>query len=133
MPVERVSKGFADLSMTFQINPINYDLITLKNETAIARSIRNIVLTHRGERFFNQEFGCDASHYLFNTIDEFTANDVERKITTSIQIHEPRVRVNFVTVIANELENALNVTINYTIIGINATPQELSFALQSAR
>ena len=53
MPLERVSQGFKDLSMTFKRNPLNDDLIALKNETAIARSIRNIVFTVPGERFFD--------------------------------------------------------------------------------
>ena len=48
MPLERVSKGFKDISMSFKVNPINYDLIDIKNETAIARSIRNLVLTSSG-------------------------------------------------------------------------------------
>ena len=57
MPLERTSKSFKDLSMTFQVNPMNYDIIALKNESAIARSIRNLVLTQPGERFFNQNLG----------------------------------------------------------------------------
>ncbi len=65
MPLERISKGFKDLSMTFQVNPINYDLIALKNETAIARSVRNLVLTYPGERFFNENLGSKVSRSLF--------------------------------------------------------------------
>ena len=51
MPSERISKAFKDISLSFQVNPLNYDLIAIKNETAIARSIRNLVLTQPGERF----------------------------------------------------------------------------------
>ena len=54
MPVERVSKGFKDISSSFKVNPLSEDLIAIKNETAIARSIRNLVLTQQGERFFRQ-------------------------------------------------------------------------------
>ena len=49
MPVERISKGFRDISMSFEANPLNNDLIGVKNDTAIARSIRNLVLTTPGE------------------------------------------------------------------------------------
>ena len=59
MPLERVSQGFKDLSMTFQANPLNSDLIGLKNENAIARSVRNIVMTIPGEKFFNEDFWQD--------------------------------------------------------------------------
>ena len=55
MPLERVSRGFKDLSMTFQSNPLNDDLIGLKNENAIARSVRNIVMTVPGEKFFQPD------------------------------------------------------------------------------
>jgi len=54
MPVERISRGFKDVSMSFEINPISSDLIATKDETAIARSVRNLVLTRPGEKFFNQ-------------------------------------------------------------------------------
>ena len=56
MPLERVSQGFKDISMSFQVNPLNLDLIALKNETAIARSVRNIVFTLPGEKFFDSSF-----------------------------------------------------------------------------
>ena len=65
MPVERLSRGFKDISFAFQVNPLNNDLITLKNETAIARSVRNLVFTLPGERFLikilDQKF---LEHYL---------------------------------------------------------------------
>ena len=53
MPVQRVSKAFKDISATFQINPLNRDLIQLKNTNAIARSIRNLIMTVPGERPFS--------------------------------------------------------------------------------
>ena len=65
MPVERVSRGFKDISMTFQANPLNNDLIAIKNQNAIARSIRNIVFTLPGEKYFNPNFGSKISKVLF--------------------------------------------------------------------
>ena len=56
MPLERISQGFKDISMTFQRHPLTDDLIALKNEQAIARSLRNIVFTTPGEKFFNETF-----------------------------------------------------------------------------
>ncbi len=57
MPIERISKGFKDISMSFQANPLSNDLIALKNANAIARSVKNIVFTLPGEKFFNEDFG----------------------------------------------------------------------------
>jgi len=65
VPLERVSQGFKDISMTFQSNPLTSDIIALKNENAIARSIRNIVFTVPGEKFFDETFGSTISESVF--------------------------------------------------------------------
>jgi len=133
MPLERVSKGFKDLSMTFQVNPINYDLIALKNETAIARSIRNLVLTYPGERFFNQNLGSKVSQSLFENIDDISSSIIKDEIENTIRNYEPRVDLIEVIVAPNYDSNEFNVTINYRIVGIDVLPQQLSFALQPTR
>ena len=133
MPVERVSKGFKDLSMSFQVNPINYDLIALNNETAIARSIRNLVFTYPGEKFFNQSFGSGVSRSLFENIDDISASVIKDEIANTIKNYEPRVKLIDVIVSPNYSGNEFNITVNYDIIGIDALPQQLSFALQPTR
>jgi len=133
MPVERVSKGFKDLSLSFQVNPLNYDLIAIKNETAIARSIRNLVFTLPGERFFNQNLGSRVSRVLFENMDEITASIIQTEIENTIKNYEPRVSLTRVDVSPNYDENEFNVTIRYNIIGIDVLPQQLAFALQPTR
>jgi phage baseplate assembly protein W len=133
MPVERLSKGFKDLSMSFQVNPLNYDLIAIKNETAIARSIRNLVFTLRGERFFNSNLGSGVSKVLFENMDEITASVLQDEIKNTINNYEPRVSLIGVDVSPNYDENEFNVTIRYNIIGIDVSPQQLAFALQPTR
>ena len=71
MPLERVSQGFKDVSMTFQRNPLNDDLVALKNETAIARSLKNIVFTQPGEKFFDEDFGSQVSRFLWGSRPQF--------------------------------------------------------------
>jgi len=133
MPVERLSKGFKDLSMSFQVSPLNYDLIAIKNETAIARSIRNLVFTLRGERFFNENLGSRVSRVLFENMDEITASVIQTEIENTIKNYEPRVSLTSVNVSPNYDENEFNVTIKYNIIGIDVLPQQLAFALQPTR
>ena len=133
MPLERVSKGFKDLSMTFQANPLNFDLIALKNETAIARSVRNLVLTSPGERFFNENLGSKVSRSLFENIDAISASVIKDEIENTITNYEPRVNLISVDVAPNYSEGEFNVTINYRIVGIDVLPQQLSFALQPTR
>ena len=133
MPLERVSSGFKDISMTFKVNPLNFDLIGLKNENAIARSVRNIVFTLPGERFFNEQFGSRISASLFENIDDITANQIVAEIRQSIENFEPRVKLLDVQAFPNFDNNQFDVMIIYEIIGADIPPQELQFALQSTR
>ena len=133
MPLERVSQGFKDISMTFQANPLNEDLIALKNENAIARSIRNIVFTTPGEKFFNPSFGSRITESLFENIDDITATIIVDEIRESIENYEPRVDLNNVEAFPNYDNNSFDLVITYTIIGSEIPPQELQFVLQTNR
>ena len=133
MPLERVSQGFKDISMTFQSNPLNSDLITLKNESAIARSVRNIVFTLPGEKFFNENFGSRVSKSLFENIDEISASIIQDEIENSILNYEPRVELIEVKTNPNYDNNEFNVTIIYKIIGADVPTQQLEFVLQPTR
>ena len=84
MPVERISKGFKDISMSFEVNPINEDLIGVKDRTAIARSIRNLVLTVPGERFFNPDLGSRVSELLFDVMDDISGATIRDEIDETI-------------------------------------------------
>lgn len=133
MPLERISKGFRDLSMTFQINPLNYDLIALRNETAISRSIRNIVFTLPGEKFFNPSFGSKITRSLFEVIDDLTASVIRDEIINSINNYEPRVSLIEVRSTPDEENLSFKVTIIYEIIGADVPTQKLEFILQPTR
>jgi len=133
MPLERISQGFKDLSMTFQSNPLNSDLIGLKNENAIARSVRNIVMTIPGEKPFNEDFGSRISGLLFENVDNVTAAVISDEITESVTNYEPRVSLTNVEVIPNFDNNSFDAVVTYNIIGADAPPQELQFALLPTR
>jgi phage baseplate assembly protein W len=133
MPLERVSQGFKDISMTFQSNPLNGDLIALKNENAIARSIRNIVFTLPGEKFFNEDFGSRISRSLFENIDDISASVITDEIRQSILNYEPRVRLISVNSYPDYENGSFDVTIVYEIIGADVPAQELQFILQPTR
>ena len=133
MPLERVSQGFKDISMTFQANPLNNDLIALKNENAIARSIRNIVFTLPGEKFFDSSFGSRITDSLFDNIDDITATIIVDEIRESIENNEDRVKLNNVEAFPDYENNSFDLTITYEIVGRNIPTQELQFILQSSR
>ena len=133
MPLERVSQGFKDVSMTFQKHPLTSDILALKNESAIARSVRNIVFTVPGEKFFDEDFGSRISQSLFENINDISANIIRNEIKSSLRLYEPRVNVREVEVKPNFDQNEFNVTIIYEIIGADVPAQELQFVLQSTR
>ena len=133
MPAQRVSKSFKDISMSFKFNPLSGDLIALKNENAIARAVRNIVLTTPGEKFFDPDFGSSVSEILFENVDEITAISIEDEIKSSLKNYEPRVELINVTVDPNFDENQFDVRITYRIVGIDIPPSELEFALLPSR
>ena len=133
MPIERVSQGFKDISMTFQSNPLNDDLIAIKNDNAIARSLRNIVFTTPGEKFFNESFGSRITESLFENIDDITATVIVDEIRESINNYEPRVEVDDVKAFPDYENNSFDVTITYDVIGSEIPTQELQFVLQSSR
>jgi phage baseplate assembly protein W len=133
VPLERVSQGFKDISMTFQSNPLTSDIIALKNENAIARSIRNIVFTIPGEKFFDESFGSNINKSIFDNIDELSALIIKDQITESIESFEPRVQLIRVNTFPDFDNNSFDVTVIYEIIGADIPPQELQFVLQQTR
>ena len=133
MPAQRVSKSFKDLSMSFKFNPLSGDLITLKNENAIARAVRNIVLTTPGEKLFDPDFGSSVSEILFENVDDITAVSIEDEIKSSLKNYEPRVELINVNVNPNFDANQFDVIISYRIVGIDIPPSELEFALLPSR
>jgi phage baseplate assembly protein W len=133
MPVERVSRGFKDISMSFEVNPINNDIIGVKNDTAIARSIRNLIFTVPGERFFNENLGSKVSQVLFDTVDDISASAIRDEIEETIIKYEPRVKIKDIRVKPDFDIYTFDVTIVYDIVGIDALTQQLNFALQPTR
>jgi phage baseplate assembly protein W len=133
VPLQRISQGFKDISMTFQSNPLTKDLIVLKNENAIARSIKNIVFTNPGEKPFQPNFGSRITESLFENIDDITALEIESELKESIQRQEPRVNLTKLKVTPDIEGNGFDVVINYDIIGADVPPQQLEFVLLPTR
>ena len=133
MPAQRVSKGFKDVSMSFKFNPLSGDLIALKNENAIARSVRNIVLTTPGEKIHDPYFGSNVNALLFENVDEISAVAIRDEIENSLKNYEPRIVLEEILVDPDYDMNQFDVTITYRIVGIDVPPTQLEFALLPSR
>lgn len=133
MPLERVSQSFRDISASFQANPLNNDLVVLKNANAIARSIRNIISTSPGEKFFDPDFGSNVTKLLFENLDDISAISIRDEIENSINNYEPRVSLISVNTNPDYDNNSLDVKLIYRIIGVDIPPQQLEFVLLPTR
>ena len=129
----RVSRSFKDISLSFEPHPITKDLPILKNANAIRRSVRNLVQTIPGERFFNPILGSSVYDSLFDLMDFGTSNLIEQEIVTTLRNFEPRVNNVRVRVSARADQNNFDVTIFFDIVGAALPPQEFSFILEATR
>ena len=119
--------------MSFQVNPLSNDLIALQNENAIARSVRNIIFTVPGEKFFDPEFGTKISDSLFELIDDISASAIKDQIEYSLETYESRVALRNVKVEPDFENNGYSVEIVYDIIGADIESQQITFILQPTR
>jgi phage baseplate assembly protein W len=133
MAIRRISRAFKDISLSFDPHPITKDLPVLKNETAIRRSVRNIVQTIPTEKFFNPLFGSDVRGSLFDFVDFGTASVISDQILISIENFEPRVDNLQVEVLPRPDSNEFEVTVVFDIIGQEFPTQEYSFLLEATR
>ena len=133
MPVQRVSRGFKDISLSFEPHPVTKDLPVIKNESAILRAVRNLVQTVPTERVFNSALGSEITQSLFEFVDFGTAAVVREQIITSIKNFEPRVTNLVVEVIPDPDSNSFEVDISFDILGQETPAQQFTFILEATR
>ena len=130
---QRVSRSFKDISLSFDPHPVTKDIPVLRNERAITRSVRNLVQTIPGERFFNPILGSGVRRLLFDFVDVGTATSIEEEILTTISNFETRVTNVQVQVDPRPDQNNFDVTVFFDIIGQSLPTQEFSFILEATR
>ena len=129
----RVSRSYKDISLSFDPHPITKDLPVLKNVNAIRRSVRNLVQTIPGERFFNPLLGSSVYDSIFDLADFGTSSLIESEIITTIANFEPRVDNVQVRVDERYDQNNFDVTIFFDVVGQELPSQEFSFILEATR
>ena len=133
MVVKRISRAFKDISLSFEMHPVTKDIPVLKNESAIKRSIRNIVQTIPSERFFQPYFGSEIKNSLFEFVDFGSASLLEKQIELAIKNFEPRVENPVIEVSPTPDGNAFEIDIKYRIIGQDVPPQQFTYILEATR
>ena len=130
---ERRSRGFRDISLSFEPHPVTKDITILRDTACIRASVSNIVKTIRGERFFNEFFGSNVRSSFFEFVDFANAASIETEIREAIKNFEPRVSDLNVSVDALPDDNTFEVTLVFSLIGEAAPRQSYTFLLESTR
>ena len=133
MAINRKSRAFKDISLSFSPHPVTKDLPVLVNERAIIRSVRNLVETIPTERFFNSILGTDIRDTLFGNYDRAEVMMIEDQIRETLGNFEPRVSNVGATVKARPDDNNLDITVFFDITGLDLPTQSFSFILEPTR
>lgn len=110
---------FKDLSLDFTAHPVTGDVRPVTNETAIRRSIKNIILTPKGGKLFRPEYGSNVGNYLFKQQDALTRYDLEQSLYQSIKRFESRVDVTRID--ATYTDHGIDILVEYRIKNIGTT------------
>ena len=133
MAIQRKSRAFKDISLSFSPHPVTKDLPILANERAISRSVRNLVETIPTERFFDSNLGSDVRELLFENFAGSSVMILEDMIRTTIRNYEPRVGDIGIEVDAIPETNNVDVKVLFEIKGLDAPVQSFSFILEPTR
>ena len=129
----QISRAFKDISLSFTRSPITNDLVTLRNEDAIKKSVINLCRTRLTDRFFNELLGTSIEDALFELVGEDIGVSLEEEIKTLLTNFEPRIKVTQINIEDDIDENGLYITIRYNIIGLPFPEQNIEFLLQPSR
>ena len=133
MAIQRKSRTFKDISLSFSPHPITKDLPVLVNERAIVRSVRNLVETIPTERFFQPNLVTDIRDSLFENYSRTTVNIIEDQVRDTVRNYEPRVGNVGVEVLAFPDDNNFEVNVLFDINGLDVPPQSFTFILEPTR
>jgi phage baseplate assembly protein W len=88
---------------------------TYSTSNQIQSNLINLLLTNKGERLYNPEFGADLKTVLFEGITEDTSNIIQNLIITNVNIFIPEITISSVDVVKDEDNNTISVTVQYRI------------------
>ena len=127
------SRAFKDINLSFKRHPVTNDVVAIRNEDAIKRSVKNIVFTILGEKPFDPTFGSVMNDSLFELSTNLSEISISDEIKSSLSRFEPRINNVIVTASMYPDSNEMNCTVQYDIIGLSAPTQSVEVILQPAR
>ena len=128
-----ISRAFKDINLSFKRHPVTNDVLTVSNEDAIKRSVKNIVFTILGEKPFDPTFGSVVNDALFELSTSLNEIRISDEITSSLNRFEPRISNVVATATVYPDSNEMNCVVQYDITGLEAPTQTVEVILQPAR
>jgi len=126
------NRQWADLDLDFVNHPITKDIVRKTNVEAVKRSVRNLILTNRYDKYFHPEIDGGVTRHLFNLTTAHTKHDIKLAVVNCLNNYEPRVVVDDVSVTGDLDNNGFNVSIYFTVIN-SPEPIEISLFLERVR
>ena len=127
------SRAFKDINLSFKRHPVTNDVVAIRDEDAIKRSVKNIIFTILGEKPFEPNFGSVMNQSLFDLNTNLSEIRISDEIKSSLLNYEPRIDNVSVYVTVSADSNEMNCTVQYDIVGIPAPTQEVDVLLFPAR
>ena len=127
------SRTFKDINLSFKRHPVTNDLITIKNEDAIKKSVKNIIFTILGEKPYSPLFGTSVNSSLFELSNPLDHVRISDEIKSTLLNYEPRISNIKVNVANYPDSHEINATVQYDITGIPSPSQSVDVLLQPAR
>jgi phage baseplate assembly protein W len=124
---------FKDFNIGFKPHPVTEDLMVVKDAADIKQSIKNLLLTRKGERLFNVGIGTSLTDLLFEPVDYGTADTIRDEIKVVLNNYERRISILELTVGINFDENGYDIGLVYEVIGRSDLPVNIEFFLESTR
>ena len=125
--------SYKDINITFKKHPVTDDIVVSKDASAIKQAIVNLLLTNKGERLMNPEYGSGIRRYLFEPLDYGTSALIKQNIVTTIGRFEPRISVQEIVSRPDFENNGFEITMTYSIVGTSNPPVTVDFFLSRTR
>jgi len=111
---------YSDFYTNLNAHPDTKQLVINRNEDAVIRSIRNLILTDKYERPFQPDVGSRVKSSLFENISPQATLTLEEEIKALIVSHEPRARLLDVVAPPIEDENAYIISIQFYTVNVES-------------
>ena len=114
---------FKDLSLSFAKNKVTDDLLVKKEDAAVKQAVLNLLLTNKGERVYDSDYGSNIRTYLFEPLDFGTAGTIKDEIVRTLKNYEPRVSSDECVVEPNMESNGFDVRLDFRVLSRADVPQ----------